>query len=384
MIGAYSIGSNPLSDSDVVFSFSIEDIVAQRVTDTYPAEANFSTDAFKDHTPAGTCLEFFDGALFFAINNFVYRSKTFDAQHVDIRATVVAGFPANVTMIKAVVDGIYVGTTAAQYFLARNDSGFAQTQVATQGIIKGSGLKVDGAFVPKLGVKDDFVILWASPLGIFVGGPGGKYLNLSTNTVSLPAGANASATFVNKDGKYQYIVSYTASSTFINRYSDDFNAAAAIPTKQTWVVNTLTGAHSRYSEYPMTGLFQKNNVWYGTTATGLVRMGGTTDDGAAIESFVQTAATDFGKSGIKLNPDVYLDARCDGLLTVDVLVDELMKAEGLQVIVDNSTGMHRRKVKMPRGLRGSHWQFKIKNADSSAFTIAELLIKPVVSQRISH
>ena len=384
MLGNYAIGEFSLSSAGVALVLDVEDIVAQRVTDTYPAEANFGVDAFKDHTPAGTCLEFFDGALFFAINNFVYRSKTFDAQHIDIRATVVAGFPANVTMIKSVVDGLYIGTTAAQYFLSRDGERFEQKMVATQGIIKGSGLKVDGAFVPKLGVKDDFVVLWASPLGIFAAGPGGKYLNLSMNTVALPAGADASATFVAKDGKYQYIVSYTASNTFSNKYTDDFNAAAAVPTKQTWVVNTLTGAHSRYSEYPVTGLFQKNNVWYGATSAGLVRMGGATDDGAAIDSFAVTAATDFGKSGAKFIPDVYLDSRCDGLITMDVLVDELLKVEGLQAVVDNSTGMHRRKVKMPRGLRGAHWQFKIRNADSSAFTISELLIKPVVSQRISR
>lgn len=374
------------------------DIVAHVAT-TYPAKfsddaSNIEVDAYQFSTPAGVCLEFYNGVLYYAIGPFVFATMALDVRHIDLRTYRIAGYPDNVTMIKRTVDGLYVGTTKGQYFLdgagvvvegSKVVSGFKQRQIADRGAIYGTGVHVQGEFVKAVGVKNTLVPVWASPLGIFAGGPGGATVNLSANTVAFPDGAAGAAMFITQGGQYKYIVCYTAvASAFANRYSADFEINPVTATAQAWTVNTMlptTEGHSYYSDFPLTSMFCLNDIYYGTTAAnGVVALGGTPSS----EPYVTTARLGFGRSRINLVPDVYLGARCDGALSVDLIVDETQVATALPVVFDVKPGIHYRKVKLPRGVRGAYWQFRIRGGSSTKLTLAEIAINPLTSPRTSR
>jgi len=44
-------------------------------------------------------------------------------------------------------------------------------------------------------------------------------------------------------------------------------------------------------------------------------------------------------------------------------------------------GLRRLRVKLPRGARGTNWQFKIRNVDGCRFTALSLKVTPAASAR---
>ena len=204
------------------------------VQTNYPADptqlpSNFEVDAFKLKTFAGMCLEFFNGTLYMAVDNFVYCTKAFDMEHMDIRYNVVAGFPESVTMIARVSDGLFIGTTKSIYFLSGTgytadengviSGGFTQRQVAKYGAVYGTQVRVQAHLVPDAQASDT-VILFATPIGVLCGSNGGKITNLSQNQIAMPYGTSGAAIFKEDKGIYQYIVSFNdvQGSSFINQF----------------------------------------------------------------------------------------------------------------------------------------------------------------------
>ena len=195
----------------------------QWVQSHYPAgfdqlEANFAVDTFQLPVLPGRCLEFFNGALYLARDNFVYCTKVFDIEHMDIRFNVIAGFPDPVTMIAGVTGGLYVGTETGTYFLGGDgpvqpdgSGGYSQRQIAPVGVLPHSQVRVAPALVPTVQAPGT-VVLWSSPLGVWAGMPGGTALNLSQDKVYFPISGSTlprcGAYFRAKDGVYHYIVSF--------------------------------------------------------------------------------------------------------------------------------------------------------------------------------
>lgn len=366
------------------------------VTDHYPANfqapaANFEVDAFKLPARAGRCLDFYNGALYYAIANFVFCTKTFDVEHEDIRYSVVAGFAEDVTMIGHVVGGLYVGTGKGVWYLegggivvdenGKVAEGFSSRRVSEYGAICGTAVQSDATHVPSLQTQGEMV-LWASPLGIFAGCGGGMAVNLSADRITLPDVTQGTAQFREKDGLYQYVVCFDTSAAI---FSDGFSDNLVINTadlKGTWLVNLRTLAHSRYARYPFNSLFRRGTNYYGANCTGIYRFTGDTDFAGGIplaqmvEAFVLTPAVSFTGTAAHV-PDIYLDGRCTGEMALDLIVDEETACEDIPVQFDDRPGTHRRRIKAPRGVRGVVWQFRLKNIAGSRFTAIGL--EPVVA-----
>jgi len=158
------------------------------VIDTYPNDyeqltSNMEVNTFHRSTQPGTCVEYFNGILYYAIDNFVYCAVPFNAETEDVRYNVVAGFPHNITMIARVKDGLYISTTQHIYFLSgtglEGDTeghikpNFSQWQVAQYGVIKGSNVRVNATLVPDAQAQDT-IVLCATSLGIFALCNGGR------------------------------------------------------------------------------------------------------------------------------------------------------------------------------------------------------------------
>jgi len=343
---------------------------------TYPAgadapESNLEVDAFSIATSPGRCLEFFNGALYMAreiVNPtgtawFVFCTKTFNMTREDVRFNVVAGFKDEVTMIRGADDGIYVGTTGGVYFLsgdgikgsASGVRGFVQRKILPFGVVRGSDVAV-----PKTEQKGKDAVAWLSENGVYLGFPGGQYLDLTADrvTVLTDLSLTAAALVRQVGASWQYLVCHNG---------------------QTLAVNLKTGAHSRYTNFTFVAFFDQ----YGANSSGVSVLAGGLDGTAVIDASFTTPAADFGLPQLKTCSDAYLHARTDGDLTLDLYVDETEVATDLsfRAPYHPDAGLRRLRVKLPRGARGTNWQFKIRNVDGCRFTALSLKVTPAASAR---
>ena len=338
-------------------------------TDT---NSNFQIDAYKLATLAGNCLCCYGGALFLAIDNFIYVTKTFDIEHMDIRYCVVAGFAGAVTFIKDVNGGLYVGTTKGCFFLPGGGivvdekgtitEAFSQRQANDFPAIKGTAVRVAAEFLPQFQAAG-MVVLWATAQGIFAGMEGGTVLNLSRDRVKLPTAASGKALFRDVEGLRQYLVSLGS---------------------EVWVLNVASQAHSRYQGYVFTSIMAVGDHLYGTHASGIFKLEGETDAhraGAKVDAYALTPAPDFGNKNVKWAESLYLLAACSGDITVDYYVNGKLAFAGDTIIFDDLEEAHTRRAHPPKGLKGTTWQLKISNVDGGRFTFTELQPGMVASSR---
>ncbi len=341
------------------------------VAANYPADpatdaSNFEIDAFKLATLAGKCLHHFGGALYLAIDNFVYATKTHNIEQMDIRYNVVAGFADPVTMIHHGTNGLFVGTDKATYFLegggivvdeqGKLQAGFSQAQVTPYGAIYGTAVQVHAGLIPQLQALG-MAVLWSTRVGIFAGLPGGAAVNLSADKVTLPDVTSGAAMFKEHNGLNQYIVCFASA---------------------TWVLNLARGTHSRFTGYPFTSLFKHGSEYYGANSHGIFRIEGDTDYAGIpelaqkIDAFALTPSTDFGKKEKKSLPALYVQARCSGELAIDYFVNRQLAFEDDVILFDDLASEHTLRAAPPRGISGTFWQIKIKNVNGSAFTVFNL------------
>lgn len=344
--------------------------------------SNFEVDAFKRQVQPGTCIEYFNGVLYYAINNFLYCTKAFDAETEDIRFSVVGGFPSNITMVARVSDGLYVSTNNHIYFLEgtgatfNTSSGnlentFKQRQVAMYGTVKGSSVRVNATIVPDAQAIDT-VVLCTTSLGIFALCNGGRYVNLSASQITMPTGSIATAILKEDHNLYQYIVCYNVEDSIYGSAPYAINTSSCIDTV---VLNTINLCHSRYTNFAFNSFIKRGLNYYGACQKGVYVLIGDEDYSTEvgferlIDASITTPISDFNQRPLKQVTDAYIHGRINTPMYVDVTVNEGTTYTNFEVIYDAKEGIHRRRVKIPRGLQGADWQFKIKNTNGGYFTI---------------
>lgn len=145
--------------------------------------------------------------------------------------------------------------------------------------------------------------------------------------------------------------------------SADFTAYA------TYVFNTLTTATSTYTNFNFNSYFKLDNKYYGVSDSGIYELTGNNDVASNIQSEVYLPISSFDKQGLKACSDAIIFGRLSGDIEVVVVLDEQEEREGLFVTSDERQGLHRIRVKVPKGLKGSTWQYKLRNVDGSDFSI---------------
>jgi hypothetical protein len=126
------------------------------------------------------------------------------------------------------------------------------------------------------------------------------------------------------------------------------NGYTAPPMSDTtaWCVNMATGGHSRYTNYP------------------------DASDTSPINAMVQTGVMDLGSLTAKYLESLYVVCRVDGdTLLVDTKTDEHIERNGYPIAPVDSAGMHRRRRLLAQGIKGIHWQVRLRNINSGTFTI---------------
>ena len=120
-----------------------------------------------------------------------------------------------------------------------------------------------------------------------------------------------------------------------------------------WCVNLTTGGHSRY----------------------VGALDGSLTD---VVGQVVTAVTQMGVDRAKHVHDLYIHGRLTADLTVTSTTDE-QTAQTYTLQDDGRTGLHRQRLKLARGVRGTDWQFSVSG---TGFSLKSIEVPPVVSRRV--
>ena len=119
-----------------------------------------------------------------------------------------------------------------------------------------------------------------------------------------------------------------------------------------------------------------DDVPLGATSTGLYRIGGYTDHGAAIPALIKSGMLDLGTERIKRFRFFYFGLQASGNLELTIFCDGI---EAASYTVDGSDGGSREvRVPISRAYQGRYWQWQVENASGSFFALYSVKALPVV------
>lgn len=149
------------------------------------------------------------------------------------------------------------------------------------------------------------------------------------------------------------------------------------------VVNLSNKAPSRYSGYGLDSICLLNGVMYGVSKTaGIFTLDGSDDDGTPIDARVMLGELDFGVREHKRIPDIYLDVRADGDLSVLMSVDGNEPVE-YTITTPSSKNIELVRQKLARGEKGGRWQPEIRNVNGSDFELQNIgMLIDVLARRV--
>lgn len=140
-------------------------------------------------------------------------------------------------------------------------------------------------------------------------------------------------------------------------------------TSKTYVMNMFNTAHSEYLNYEFNSYFKLNNIYYGINSTGIYKLTGDKDGSVDINTEIHLPVSSFDVQAAKACSDAIIYGRLDGDMEVSVVLDEEELRDKFYIKADDQAGLHRIRVKIPKGLKGSTWQFRLKNYYGSQFSI---------------
>jgi hypothetical protein len=168
------------------------------------------TENYKIKPPTGQHVEYYNGRLYIARNETVWFTDGYSLTSLDVRQNAMR-FKDEVTMIKAVDDGIYlsigdIADRSSVIFLSgKTPEEFVSRQVSDYGAIEGTAVKPKSAFVGD--GTNGKTVLWTSRKGICLGENGGKFSNLTATRYEVADNRYGAGLFRIIDGLPQYIAS---------------------------------------------------------------------------------------------------------------------------------------------------------------------------------
>lgn len=257
-------------------------------------------------------------------------------------------------------------------------TGVARISVAASGIVASNNM-LSGTTRISLTATGSMstpkVLIGAARIGITASGTMSAQIALS-GTVSIPISASGTLSVPVKIAG-SVGISLAVSGTIVP-YQAIADAVAGAVTA--WVVNTATGGHSTYDNFNFNSFFRLGNDYYGCSDAGFVKLSGTTDNGTAISWKAKTGITTFSNVHRKYVHDARVTMRADGDVALREIVDEETDISNALIPDDDRNGVHARRVKLPKGVRGTAWQFELSGTGTMA-DIKLLEVDPILSQR---
>jgi hypothetical protein len=153
--------------------------------------------------PNATSLAYFNGRIYLASGRTLWATELYLYDYVDKTRTYIM-FEADITGVIAVVDGLYVGTAEAVYFLTGAFGQMSRVKVAESGMVAGSAVAlppdvIRGESSTRSGV------MFMTRHGVFIGRDGGSTVNLTQSRVEFPSAVRAAPMYRLQDGMNQYV-----------------------------------------------------------------------------------------------------------------------------------------------------------------------------------
>lgn len=146
-----------------------------------------------------------------------------------------------------------------------------------------------------------------------------------------------------------------------------------------WVLNTATGGHSQYTNYPFTGMFRLGHDYYGINASGVYRLTGTLDGAEKVVWEVLSGVSDFDERHKKYAREAFIYMRSSGDVTLRTIVDEQLDRGDYTIEADDNPGIHRVRVKLSRKVAGTAWQISLSGSDP--VTVQQTELDTIASNR---
>ena len=165
--------------------------------------------------------------------------------------------------------------------------------------------------------------------------------------------------------------------------SESHGGAVIVPpaTVDGWTVNLATGGHTQFTNWQFNSLFELNGQRYACNDTGLFRLTGNRDGDAVIDGCVISGVTDFGTMKLKYINSAYVHLRTDGDVAFRMVADEQRNRSGYHISFDGRQGIHRRRRKLAKGIKGTVWQAEMRNVDGADMEVAKVELLLAKSKR---
>lgn len=159
--------------------------------------------------PMATEIEHFKGRIYLASGKLLWATELYLYDQVD-RTRNFLQFENDITMLRAVADGIYVGTTTQLLFLRGTlSSGFTTTTIMDSPVVQGSAVDVPLSKVHPSArggdIPEGIGVVFMTAGGICLGLDGGQVLNLTQRHMAFPHAQSAAALYREDQGANSYL-----------------------------------------------------------------------------------------------------------------------------------------------------------------------------------
>ena len=174
------------------------------VPHAFPAiDKSVLANTFKETMVGGTCLEYWNSRLYVAQDDIIFFSDAGKPMVRDSRHNFIQEI-GKITMIKSVVDGLYVSAGQHVFFYKARASRWAgelkgevpqfqRIPIIDVPAYKGMAIKIEGEKIsPKV---EGVVVIWPGDEGVFMGMPGGNFERLTGRNLFLGGVARGRGVF---------------------------------------------------------------------------------------------------------------------------------------------------------------------------------------------
>lgn len=145
-----------------------------------------------------------------------------------------------------------------------------------------------------------------------------------------------------------------------------------------WIINPMLGASVMVEGFGFNSFAMFKGQYYAARDSGIYLLGGDTDDGAPILSYVSLPKTTFGTAKVKRVPFAYIGAASDGTMVLRVVAGGVVHDYAVR---NPTTDMAEQRVDLGRGLKSNYWQFELINPDGADFSLDTIKFMPVILER---
>jgi hypothetical protein len=158
--------------------------------------------------PKATSIAYYKGRIYLAQGKTLWATELYRYHYVD-RTRNFMQFEHEITLLMAVGDGLYIGTTGGLFFIQGVLGAFRLQQISSGAVFSGSGVEAPAERVHPQArngpVPTGVAVIVMADEGIIAGFDGGSCYNLTQDRLALPMGISAAGLFRQDQGANHYV-----------------------------------------------------------------------------------------------------------------------------------------------------------------------------------